>query len=141
MSVSGAITRLAGLRMTGVTSHFSVNSLPGRLTASQLPALILTFDNTYADALKPLGVNLSGEALRLYMQHILLVKHSSVGVRAQRFSTFPGHFDNYMSLFDDEWLLNNNLRAPLFVEAISIGEVDWEGDLYIGAIFRVGLDV
>lgn len=143
MSFRVAYGRLAALRMLGVAddSHFNIGNLPGILTPEQLPALILTLDDTYVSALQPIGIDFSGSQFRCFCRFTLLIEYAPQSNTPSRLIELPTFYDEYIKMFDGNWLLGGALVGPVVTDVVQGGLLDWEGQIFIGASFRVALPV
>lgn len=141
MSVVGAVSTLAAKRMTGVSHYFGPEDLPNRLARSDLPCLILIYDDSYQQALVSDDITGDDYRYRLGFRHLLLLSFLNQGVKSERFNGLAAHLDNYRAMLDGDSTLGGHLTQPLGNHLMRVGQQDWEGDLFVGVNFGLELYV
>lgn len=141
MSFALAFDRLAAKRIEGVAEHYDLRFLPDLLDPGALPARILELDFTYSDAVHPLGFGFEQARLRAFVLYTLCVRFLSPANDPDRMADMPLWYDRFISSFRGDWLLEDALLAPVAIDVMRAGLVGWAGMTYVGAVFRVGLEI
>ena len=137
MTVTGFLSTLSAKRMSSVDNYYAPGNLPGRLNSSNLPALLLIFDDAYFDAARSESVDQESYWYRVVMRHLLLIQFEGSGVHGRRFADFSSMLDMYRDMLTADLYMSGNLSRPLQIMQTQVGIQNWEGDLFVGIDFRL----
>ncbi len=143
MSWRTAFSSLAALSVDGVTTSYDLDDLPNVLPAADLPALFPAFSGEAgtlgedAHGLSTLTYDGSAWAAVLHVEHVLAwtPAWSDEGLRAA-LPDLVDAVDAYLSAAAADGTLSGALDAPLEVERVQIGVVEYAGVRFYGARFR-----
>ena len=135
MGFADATAQLMGLSFTGLANHYDFVELPAFLAEADLPALLITLDDTYQDAVKPHDANLTYGQINIAVNHILLITGFGQGRIQDRRASVATWLDEYVDTISTDWKLDDNLLYPMKVNVMKIGDIEWAGGLYTGIEF------
>ena len=141
MSAKAAFRALANVRVAGIPNNYSLFDLPYLIGREQLPCKITLLDDTFHTAAVPLGYEGSFSLLNLTASVTIALRFVPPGNPPDRMADALDFFDAWIAAFDENWTLGDTLGAPLTVETIHAGLVDWNGLVFVGMQSRIRLPV
>lgn len=141
MSWKDAITKLAAVAVSGVTTSYDLDGVPDVLPAADLPALIPAFPEGSGpdDAPGLATLTYDGSAWRagLTVEHVLYwtPAWSDAGLQAVLPDLLDA-VDAYLEAISADGTLDETLGQPLEIERVAIGEMVYAGVTFYGARFR-----
>lgn len=139
MTLKGAIDRLGTWAVTGITTNYGLDDVPGgAIPTDALPALLVDpgFSESGGGRFRPFDLAASYGKAVIDLDHLLLYTGVGLGRPQVRFYSVVALVDNYLSKVVDEWTLNDNLLEPLAIVEVSFGAIVWGGVVYYGVRFR-----
>ncbi|MEN8172015.1 MAG: hypothetical protein ABFS03_03960 [Chloroflexota bacterium] len=135
MSVSGAITRLLALSVTGVQSNAAVSIRP--IEFADLPALRLDeVAQPFVGGLKAWNVAATKGTVTVLYDHMLLISGGRDGRNIDRWDNRLLYFDRYLSAIAGDLTLNGELTEPLGLVMLKQGQIQLGHRFYDGLVFR-----
>lgn len=137
-----ALTQLAGLTVSGVTTHYPFDAVPEAVPRAQLPALLAMpleqERGLFADrgeGLTRLGFSGGGQTAAYHLTHLLLVAPLIGSAGASHAGTLVDLVDAYLAALAASPLLGDTLALPPEVR-VEIGAFTHGGVRYAGCAFR-----
>jgi len=141
MSWRDAITNLAGIGVSGVTTSYDLDGAPDVLPAADLPALIPAFPAGRGPddlpGLATLTYDGSAWLAGLIVEHVLYwtPAWSDAGLGAV-LPALVDAVDAYLSAVSTDGTLDGELGQPLEIERVEVGVMIYAGVKFYGARFR-----
>lgn len=137
MSIKAAFDRLNTWSVTGVTTNYGLDDLPGVVAEVQLPALVvLPAAREEATNIKPLNLSASKAQTVLEVDHILLVCGIAQNRPQERFYNSLALVDNYLAKVVTDWTLNDQLLEPLQITGVRWTPSAIGQGIYYSVVFR-----
>ena len=144
MSFQTALSNLAALSVTGITQHYSIDTIPDQLHRAQLPALLVmpieTQDRSlYQDsgrAFDAVAFSDGTKTVQYVVTHLLVIapEQKGKGLR-EHLPMLVNCMDNYLSALAANITLNAALDEPAQVR-VEPGTFTLGHSTYIGCAFR-----
>lgn len=134
MSFKGAVDRIGTWTVTGVTTNYGLDDLPGVLPENALPALVLAAPRGGAN--KPFDLGLTKAVLTVFIDHVLVLRGAGAGKPQSSYYGGAAIIDNYVAKVLTDWTLNENLLEPLQIVSASFEPVIFGSVAYYGCVLR-----
>lgn len=134
MSLAAAATQINTWTVTGITTNYGLDDLPGVLPEAALPALVL--GGGKGGSGKPFDLGLSKAACVIRMEHTMVLRGAGVGRPQSAFNGLLALIDNYIVKVKTDWTLNSNLLEPLEITDASFETVVYGSVAYFAVVFK-----
>lgn len=134
MSLLGAVDRINTWAVTGVTTNYGLDDLPGVLSEVVLPSLVLAGGDGGGG--KPFDLGLTSANVVVFMTHTLVLRGAGVGRPQNAFYGLVTLIDNYVAKVKTDWMLNANLSEPLQIVETTFKPVVYGSVTYFAVVFK-----
>lgn len=134
MSLAAAVDRINTWTVTGITTNYGLDDLPGIIPEGALPALVLMGGEGGGG--KPFDLGLSKADLTVSMLHVLVYKGAGQGNPKTAFYGTIALIDNYVAKIKTDWTLNGNLLEPLQIMGTTFKPVVLGSVAYWAVVFE-----
>lgn len=136
MSFKGAVDRTKTWAVTGVTTNYGLDGIPGDVPEAALPALLLLPSPLDERALKPFDIQASAGQFVVHLDHVLLI--SGAGMKRPQEAMYKACqlVDDYLAKVKTDWTLNANLVEPLQIVGAGLRAYPLGALVYWAVVFR-----
>lgn len=121
MTFKQAVDRLGTWAVTGVTTNYGNDDVPGMIAPAELPALLLLGAQGGSKGLAPFDLEATTAGFTVFVNHLLLIRGAGMGRPQESFYDGVTLVDNYITKVKTDWTLNGYLAEPL-----QIGGARWQ---------------
>lgn len=134
MTLKQAVDFLGTLAVTGVTTNYGLDDVPGAIPPPKLPALVFDFSQP-SGVIVPFDAALSTGRINFVFDHHLLVVGAAMKSNTGRAYAAIELIDNYLTTLKANWTMDGYLAEPLAIRQIAIGIRPFFGTLYHAVTF------
>lgn len=136
MTLVAALDVLTALSVTGVTTNYDYDVMPGLIPSEALPALLVDPVGQFGEGFKAFDVGLTAGEAVVHFSHVLLMQGVGEGRPQDRLGKWATFVDNYYAALKTDLKLTDTLIQPLVVLGTAPQVVEYAGLAYVGLIFR-----